>query len=82
MTKSGIARPFNLPTYVLPVLVVLLLCILTFMVHDMLPASSQAGVLEGFKDGSSLRKLVDNKRNPKSKSFNSTHLKNYGFKQA
>jgi hypothetical protein len=53
------------------------------MVHDIIPSSSsQAPTIEGFKDGSSLRELINNKRNPKSKSFNSTHLKNYGFKQA
>ncbi len=82
MTKSGIAQPFNLPPYVLPVLVVLLLCTLTFMVHDMIPTSSPTGVVEGFKDGANLRRLVNNKRNPKFKSFNSTHLKNYGFKSS
>ena len=83
MTKpAGIARPFNLPPYILPVLVVLTLCILTFMVHDLIPtsSSSQAPTIEGFKDGSNLRKLVNNRRNPTSRSFNSTHLKNYGFK--
>jgi len=86
MTKStGIFRPYNLPPYVLPVLVVLVLCLLTFMVHDLIPttSSSQAAhapTIEGFKDGSSLRKLVNNRRNPSSRSFNSTHLKNYGFK--
>lgn len=85
MNKTGISRPFNIPPYVLPVLVVLLLCTLTFMVHDMISlgssrASSPVSTIEGFKDGSSLRKMIDNKRNSKSKSFNSTHLKNYGFK--
>jgi hypothetical protein len=56
------------------------------MVHDLIPTTSssshdiQLPTIEGFKDGSSLRKLVNNRRNPSSRSFNSTHLKNYGFK--
>lgn len=81
----GIFKPFNLPPYVLPVMIILVLCLLTFMVHDLIPTSSSSQVvhtptIEGFKDGSSLRKLVNNRRNPSSRSFNSTHLKNYGFK--
>jgi chaperonin cofactor prefoldin len=52
------------------------------MVHDIIPtaSSSHAPAIEGFNDGSSLRKLVNNRRNPTSKSFNSKYLKNYGFK--
>lgn len=75
---KGLYRPFGLPTYVLPVLVVLLLCILSYMVHDIMLSGD---IQEGFKDGASLRKLVNAKRNPSSKSFNATHLKNFGFKK-
>lgn len=83
--KNSIARPYNLPSYVLPVLLVLLLGLLTVMVHGLIPSltpDNQSTILlkEGFKNGSSLRKLKNNKNNIKKHNFNSIHLKNYGFK--